>query len=91
MAAISRSNNITAIHREDHDDLSLIYRFDTCRFSPALLLHNTVLASIDTFLFLILDNLFNGQFRRFTGTNYLLSQHKIKFGKSLKTEPGQQN
>ena len=46
------------IHREDHDNLSLIYRFDACRFERylaillALLLHNTVLASIDTFFVL---------------------------------------
>ena len=36
MAAISHSNDITAIHREDHDDLSLIYRFDTRRFKRYL-------------------------------------------------------
>ena len=36
MAAISRSNDITAIHCEDHDDLSLIYRFDTRQFKRYL-------------------------------------------------------
>ena len=36
MAAISHLSDITAIYREDHDDLSLIYRFDACRFDRYL-------------------------------------------------------
>ena len=36
MAAISRSNDITAIHRENHNNLSLIYRFDDLRFEQYL-------------------------------------------------------
>ena len=36
MTAISRLNDITAIYREDRDDLSLIYRFDARRFERYL-------------------------------------------------------
>ena len=36
VAAISRLNDITAIYREDHNDLSLLYRFDACRFDRYL-------------------------------------------------------
>ena len=36
MAAISRSNDITAIHREGHDNLSLLYHFDARQFEQYL-------------------------------------------------------
>ena len=36
MVAISRLNDITAIYRGDHNDLSLIYRFDARRFERYL-------------------------------------------------------
>ena len=36
MAAISRLNDITAIYREDHNDLSLIYRSDSRQFERYL-------------------------------------------------------
>ena len=36
VTAISRLNDITAIYREDRDDLSLIYRFDARRFERYL-------------------------------------------------------